>query len=187
MIARLLVLVCGFIGTALLLAGCHYTEEEKWSVCCVLYVRADETAASGARVVLNWYRNVDFDGEGRGGRGPYGEGQTFYNSKDDKIRLEIAAFLAGSPGDRAARYFIGLGMTCDPPSKGGVTRCQIDLPVRARCGPTYRFLPGTTPIPGELQKPFPALLRVRLDLSADSLIEIFSQVDPVSGGRLCHR
>jgi hypothetical protein len=186
----MLMLLCAFAGSVGALTGCHYSEEEKWSVCCVLYVRADETAAGGARIVLNWYRNADFDGEGRGGRGPYGEGQTFYNSKDDKIRLEIAHFLADSPGGHAATYFIDLGMTCDPPptmSKGGMTRCQIDLPVRARCGPTYRFLPGTTPIPEELQKPFPALLRVRLELSADTLIEIFSQVDPVSGGRLCHR
>ena len=191
MIARLLRPACGIAAAALLLTGCHYTEDEKWSVCCVLYVqRNPEPAPAGRATMINWYRHVVFDGEGQGGQGPYGEGGTFYSNKDDKIRSEVMDFLADSPGNRAVDYFIHLGMTCGPAPtslKGIVTRCQVELPVSVRCGPTYQFLPGTTPIPEQMQKALRALLQTSVDLSANAVLRTTSRVAPVPGGRLCHR
>ena len=140
MIARLLRLACGVTAAALLLTSCHYTEEEKWS--------ADQTASAEVSAVIMWYRQTDYDSEGKGGQGYYNEGQTFYSDKDDKIRSDVASFLADNPEKSATDYFIGLGMTCGPYSTAsgtGETRCQIALPVRVICGPTYRFLPGTLP------------------------------------------
>jgi hypothetical protein len=190
-LARMLVRLCVWVGATVLLAGCHYTEQEKWSVCCVLYVQRDaEPMPTGRATIVNWYRHVVFDSGGQGGQGPYGEGRTFYSNKDDKIRSEVADFLADSPGSRAVDYFIHLGMTCGPAptsSKGIVTRCQVELPVSVRCGPTYQFLPGTTPIPEQMQKPFPALLQTSVNLSADTVLTTTSRVDPVPGGHLCHR
>ena len=190
MIARLLVLVCGFIGTALLLAGCHYTEEEKWSVCCVLNIGRDTSGSPGRTKIIEWYWHTYFDGNGQGDKGPYGSGTTFYSNKDDKIRADIADFLSVRSEGRAADYFIDLGMTCDSRSaapKGGTTQCAIELPVQVKCGPTYRFLPGTTPIPERLQKPFAAVLNVSVNLSADTMLSSFARVDPIPGGQLCHR
>lgn len=191
MIARLLRPACGITAAALLLTGCHYTEEEKWSVCCALYVQRDaEPMPAGHAIIVNWYRNADFGGEGRGGQGPYGDGQTFYSNKDDKIRSEVANFLADRPGSRVVDYFIHLGMTCGPvptSSKGAAARCQVELPVSVRCGPTYGFLPGTTPIPEQLRRPFSALLQTSVDLSAGTVLATTSRVAPVPGGHLCHR
>jgi hypothetical protein len=174
-------------GVALLLEGCHYTEEEKWSVCCVLHVGAYDAATPGARTVINWYRSIVFDGDGQGGQGPY---ETLFSNKDDKVRSEVAAFLGDNPEGRAADYFVGLGMTCDPrstASKAIMTQCQVELPVWARCRPTYMFLPGTTPIPKKLQKPFAAVLKVSVYLSANTVLRTSSRVDPVPGGHRCHR
>jgi hypothetical protein len=190
MIACLLRLACAIAAAALLVTGCHYSEEEKWSVCCVLYVGGDTSGSPGRTKIIDWYGHTDFDGNGRGGQGPYGSGTTFYSNKDDKIRADIAAFLSVRRDGRAADYFIDLGMTCDSRSaapKGGTTWCAIELPVQAKCGPTYRFLPGTTPIPERLQKPFAAVLRVSVNLSADTMLSSLARVDPVPGGQLCHR
>lgn len=179
------------LGGSLLLGGCHYTEEEKWSVCCVLYIQLDpEPMPAGRATMVSWYRQVVFSGDGQGGQGTYGESGVFYSNKDDKIRSEVKDFLADSPGGRAVDYFIHLGMTCGPAptsSKGIVIRCQAELLVSVRCAPTYQFLPGTTPIPEQMQKPLPALLQTSVDLSADKLLTTTSRVDPVPGGRLCRR
>lgn len=123
----------------LMLGGCHYTEEQRWSVCCVLYVRADQTATDEARTVIGWHRQSDYDGNGRGGQGYYAEGKTFYSDKDDKIRSDVTAFLDDNPEKRATDYFVGLGMICgsySTASGAGWTRCQIALPVPVICGPT---------------------------------------------------
>jgi len=189
MIASLLRLASGFAATTLLLTGCHYTEEEKWSVCCVLYVRADQAASDEARTVIKWHQQSDYDGNGKGGQGYYGEGKTFYSNKDDKIRADVTAFLDDNPEKRATDYFIGLGMTCgsySTASSNDGPRCQIALPVRVICGPTYRFLPGTTPIPERLKKPVDGVLHVSVDLPAGRPPKTSSRVDPAPGGQLCH-
>lgn len=189
-LARMLLRLCVGVAATVLLAGCHYTEQEKWSVCCVLYVRADETAGFATRVIVDWYRNSDFDGDGQGGLGPYGDGKTYYSNKDEKIRADVLHFIADHPERRAADYFVDLGMTCGSSattSRPGVTHCQVSLPVQVRCGPTYRFLPGTTPIPDQLQKPFAGVLHVSVGLSTNAPLKTLAQVYPVPGGRLCHQ
>ena len=90
MIARLLRLACCFAATAFLLTGCHYTEEEKWSACCVLYIGRDTSSSPGRTKIIEWYWHTDFDGNGQHGKGPYGSGTTFYINKGDKIRADIA-------------------------------------------------------------------------------------------------
>lgn len=190
MTARLLRLACGITAAALVLTGCNYSEEEEWSVCCVLYVRADQTASGEARTVIKWHQQTDYDGNGTGGQGYYGEGKTFYSSKDDKIRADVTAFLDDNPEKRSTDYFLGLGMTCGPyatASGGSGTRCEIALPVGVTCGPTYRFLPGTTPIPERLKRPLAGVLHVNVDLPTGRPLKTSSRVDPVPGGQLCHR
>lgn len=187
---RMLMLVGIFVGLALALGGCHYTEEQKWSVCCVLYVRADQTATGETRTVIGWHRQSDYDGNGRGGQGYYAEGKTFYSDKDDKIRSDVTAFLDDNPEKRATDYFVGLGMICgsySTASGAGGTRCQIALPVRVICGPTYRFLPGTTPIPEQFKRPLAGVLHVSVDLPTARALKASSRVDPLPGEQLCHR
>ena len=178
-------------GIPLSLSGCHYTEEQKWDVCCVLYIaKDDEAQASPARAtIFKWQVLTSFDGRGRANEGN-DSGRFRDSNKKRRIELEIANFLADSPGGRASDYFRSLGMACDPlmPSrKAGVTRCDLELPIQVMCGPTYRRLPGTTPIPKEMQEPLPALLRMSVDLSGDTLIDVTTRIDPVPGGHLCHR
>jgi hypothetical protein len=186
---RLLAGLCALTG-GLMLSGCHYTEEEKWSVCCVLYVRAEQTATDEARTVVAWYRQSDYDGNGRGGQGSYAEGKIFYADKDEKIRSDVTAFLGGNPGKSEADYFVGLGMICGLYSTAlgvGGTRCQIALPVGVVCGPTYRFLPGTTPIPDQMKRPRAGVLHVSVDLPSRGALKTSSRVDPIPGEQLCHR
>lgn len=182
--------ICIWAGAVLSLAGCHYSEEERWSVCCVTHILPEATASSAARTtIISWQRLTLFDGDGRAGDGGYGS-RSFDSYKNHRIKSEIANFLADNPTARATDYLAGLEMTCgaDPTiSKAGRTRCDLELPIWVQCGPTYRFLPGTTPIPGQLQKPLPALLRMRIDLSGNTVLETFTHIDPVPGGHLCHR
>ncbi|MBI2741882.1 MAG: hypothetical protein HYX38_35775 [Rhodospirillales bacterium] len=186
---RILARLCAVTG-GLMLGGCHYTEEQKWSVCCVLYVQADQSATDEARTVIGWHRQSDYDGNGRGGQGSYSEGKTFYSDKDEKIRSDVAAFLDDDPGKRATDYFVGLGMACSSYSSASGTdgtRCEISLPVRVICGPTYRFLPGTTPIPEQMKRPLVGVLHVSVDLPTGRALKTSSRVDPIPGEQLCHR
>jgi hypothetical protein len=177
-------------GTALSLSGCHYTEEQKWAVCCVLYIIKDAAPSQPERAtIIKWQTHTWFHGRGIAGD-PIYLSRTGDTDKEQRIKLEIANFLADSPGGQASDYFRSLGMACDPvtPSpKVGVTRCRLELPIHVRCGPTYGPLPGTTPIPREMQEPLPALLRMSVDVSADTLIGVTTRIDPVPGGHLCHR
>lgn len=187
---RCLVWVGLSAGIPLSLGGCHYTEAQKWDVCCVLYIAKDDKAQDSPerRTILSWQVTTSFNGHGKANEGTIG-GVPFGNKKG-RIEAEIANFLADSPGGRASDYFRSLGMACDPaPSspKAGVTRCDLELPIRVTCGPTYRFLPGTTPIPKEMQEPLSAVLRMSVDLSDVTLIHITTRIDPVPGGHLCHR
>jgi hypothetical protein len=188
-VMRLLIRLCVLTG-GLTLGGCHYTEEQKWSVCCVLYVRADPLATNEARTVIGWHRQSDYDGNGRGGQGYYAEGKTYFSDKDDNIRADVAAFLDDNPEKRPTEYFVGLAMICGSYSTASGTagtRCQIALPVRVICGATYRFLPGTTPIPEQLKRPRAGVLHVSVDLPTGKALKTSSHVDPTPGEQLCHR
>lgn len=177
-------------GIPLALGGCHYTEEQKWAVCCVLYIIKEKAPSQPERaIIFGWQVLASFNGQGRAVDGN-DSGMSPDSNKKRRIKLEIANFLADSPGGRASDYFRSLAMACDPAMsspKAGVTRCHIELPIQVTCGPTYRFLPGTTPIPKEMQEPLPALLRMSVDLSGDTLIDVTTRIDPVPGGHLCHR
>ena len=182
--------LCAVIGAALALGSCHYTEEQKWSVCCVLYVGAGEAAGPEERTIIRWFGWSDYEGDGKGGPGTYSEGKTFYIDRDDKIRGSVAEFLADNPDKRATDYFIGLGMTCSSSqavSGADGSRCRISLPVRVVCGPTYTFLPGMTPIPKQMKKPRAGVLYVSVDLPIGRALKTSSRVDPIPGGQLCHR
>jgi hypothetical protein len=187
-LARLSVIVC-----ALVLSSCHYTEEEKRAVCCVLNIHAYEAAPLGTQIVINWYRSSDFDGDGGGRQGPYGDGEVRFLDKDDKIRLEVKSFLAENPKGEAADFFVALGMTCGPPSvisMLGATRarCEIELPVWVVCRPSYIARPlSSAPIPAPFQKPLAAVLHVSVDVSAKGVRGTSSRVYPVPGGHLCLR
>lgn len=188
LLARPSVIVC-----ALVLSSCHYTEEEKRAVCCVLNIHAYEAAPLGTQIVVNWYRSSDFEGDGAGRRGPYGDGEVRFLDKDDKIRLEVARYLAANPQAGAADYFVALGMTCGPSSVTSMlgatrARCEIELPVRGVCRPSYIARPlSSAPVPEPFQKPFDAVLHVSVDVSAKGLLGTASRVYPVPGGHLCLR
>jgi hypothetical protein len=183
----------GVVACALVLSSCHYTEEEKRAVCCVLNIHAYEAAPVSAQVVINWYRSSDFDGDGSGRQGPYGDGEVRFLDKDDKIRLEVTRFLAENPKGGAADYFVALGMTCGPPSiismlGAARARCKIELPVRVVCRPSYIARPlSSAPIPEQFRKPLDAVLHVSVDVSANGLLGTSSRVFPVAGGHLCLR
>lgn len=138
----------------------------------MLNIRACEAAPASVQVVINWYRSSDFDGDGSGRRGPYGDGDVLFLEKDDKIRLEVTSSLPKNPKRGAADYFVMLGMTCGPPamiSMLGATRarCEIELPVRVVCRPSYVARPlSSAPIPEQSQKPLDAVLHVSVDVSA---------------------
>jgi hypothetical protein len=189
-VIRYFVWLCVWAGPAILLSGCHYSEEDKWKVCCALYVLRDETPSASARTtIIKWQRATWFDGDGSAGDWN-DDNKSSDTIKKRQIKSEIANFLADSPGGRATDYFLSLGMTCSPDTampKVDVTHCDIELPISVVCGPTYRWLPGTTPIPEELQKPLPARLRMTVDISTSTLLDASTRIEPVSGGRLCHR
>jgi hypothetical protein len=109
--------------------------------------------------------------------------------KKRRIESEVADFLARDPGARASDYFVGLGMICRRVAilEEGVARCEIELQIWAECWSKNIFFPGGPPVPEELRKPLPALLRVSVDVSASMIREPATQVLPVPGGRLCHR
>jgi hypothetical protein len=173
-----------------LLGGCHYSEEDKWKVCCALYILRDETPSASARTtIIKWQRATSFNGDGRAVDWN-DDGKSSDTNKKRQIKSEIANFLADSPGGRATDYFLSLGMTCSPDMailKADVMHCEIELAIWVDCGPTYRWLPGTTPIPKELQKPLPALLRMTVDVSTSTLLGASTRIEPVPGGHLCHR
>jgi hypothetical protein len=177
------------VATALSLGGCHYTEAQKWAVCCALYVIKDKAPEPSARATIIEWQGVTMFG-GDGSAADLNDLKSADSNKRRQIKLEIANFLADRPRGQASDYFRSLGMTCGPatPStKVGVTRCDLELPIQVECGPTYRFLPGTTPIPKEMQGLLPAPLRTSVDLSADTLIDVTTRSDPIPGGHLCHR
>lgn len=185
---RLCMVVC-----ALMLSSCHYTEEEKRAVCCVLNIHAYEAAPRDTRIVINWYRSSDFDGDGDGRQGPYGDDAVRFLDKEDKIRLEVTTFLAENPKAGAADYFVALGMMCGSPSVTSMlgatrARCEIELPVRVTCSPSYVARPlSSAPIPERFQKPLDAMLHVSVDVSAKGVLGTSSRVYPVPGGHLCLR
>lgn len=185
--------LCALVGISLTLGSCQYTEDDRRAVCCVLRVHAYEAAPLGARIVINWYRSSDFDGDGPGRPGPYGDGEVRFLDKEDKIRLEVARFLAESPKGWASDYFVALGMTCGPPSVMSMigatrARCEIELPVRVMCRPSYVSRPlSSAPIPEPFQQPLDAVLHVGVDVSATGVLGTSSRVYPVPGGRLCPR
>jgi hypothetical protein len=182
-------------GGGFLLGSCHYSEEEKWGVCCVLYITGEEKPGPSARAtIIDCQRRTWFGGDGSASEvidvGAPRDNWKSHTWKNQQVRAAIGNFLADSPGGRATDYFLSLGMTCSPVMAtpgNDVTQCAIDLPIWVNCGPTYRWLPGTTPIPKELQKPIPAFLRMSVDLSASAVLATSTRIDPIPGGHLCHR
>ncbi|MPZ32576.1 MAG: hypothetical protein GEV13_16520 [Rhodospirillales bacterium] len=144
-VMRLLIRLWAVAGGPML-GGCHYTEEEKWSVYCVLYIGRD--TSGGRTKIIEWYWHTDFDANGQDGKGLYGRGTPFDKNKDDKIRADIADFLSVRPEGRTADYFIGLGMTCSSrstASKVDSTQCEIELPVQVSAVQRTDFFPARHP------------------------------------------
>src|SRR4051794_1218389 len=81
-------------AAALSLSGCHYTEEQKWAVCCVLYIIKDEAPSQSARAtMIEWQAHTGFHGRGIAGDSTV-SGRLGDTPKHRQIRLEIANFLA---------------------------------------------------------------------------------------------
>src|SRR5205823_6354758 len=89
-------------GTALSLGGCHYTEEQKWAVCCALCNIKDEAPSESARAtIIEWQGLTWFDGHGNASDSS-DSGDT---NKKRRTNLEIVNFLADNPGGQASDYF----------------------------------------------------------------------------------
>jgi hypothetical protein len=102
----------------------------------------------------------------------------------------MAEFLASRQGSRPVDYFVDLGMSCMPftiAMKDAATRCEIELPIRITCTALMSFFPWGLPVPRELRRPISAFLRMSVDLSADTLLNVSTRIDPIPGGHLCHR
>lgn len=184
---RYLAWLCFWMGAVLSLGSC-YTAEDSWKICCRLLIVGDETSSPAERrAIMEWQRLTAFreDGSSVDVSNANLPGAT----KKQLISSSLADFLAGQPGSRASDYFLGLGMMCrfGIAPKDDVTRCEIDLPITIKCASLNMFFPGGAPVPEELRKPMPALLRVSVDVSAATLIDMSTRIVPVTGGRLCHR
>lgn len=181
---RTLVLLCGLAGSASGLAGCQYKEEQLWEECCILMVHTDETSSSAARSAILELggRGVFHEDGRRGGKSPEEA-----RRQEQKVEGQLQSFLDGNAGTRPEDYFTSLGMACGSAGSLKTVRCDADLGVWIRCD-KWRFVPfGHVPVPKELRKPIPASLHVGVTLSGSKVLDIYSRVAAVPGGRLCHR
>lgn len=182
-----LVGLCFWFEAILSVAGC-YSPEASWKVCCALVISDEKSNIDARKTIIDWQSWTSFSGDGSAADTmDLGSLETTWKSR--QLRSEIRLFLTGNPGTRPSDYFVGLGMTCrsiDRPA-ADVTRCQIDLPVLVECVSLNVYFPWGAPIPKELQRPIPALLHVRVDVSTSALLDTFTRVLPIPGGRLCHR
>ena len=185
---RYLVWLCVSVGAVLSMGGCHYSEEDSWKICCLLHIVRDEAPSpAGHKTIIDWQRLTLFAGDGSASDG--NDTNLPGSWKKRRIEWEVSDFLVRNPAARGADYFVELGMTCRPGtvSQEAVTRCEIEMQIWAECWSKNIFFPGGAPVPEGLRKPFPALLRVRVDELGSTVREPFTQVLPIPGGRLCHR
>ena len=184
---RTLIQACALATIALSLAGCVYSEEASWRDCCTLSVVTDEPSIPpGQKPMIDWLKATRFAGDGSASDSP-AVGRD--SDKVRRIKAGITEFFVSNPGVRAHEYFLSLGMTCRPAvfaPRVETTRCEIDLPVWVKCQ-SKNMLPGVVPPPKEFRKPIPALLRLSLDVSDRTVLDVRTRIDPVPGGRLCHR
>lgn len=183
-VTRTLALLCALAGSASGLAGCQYKEEQLWEECCILMVHTDETSSSAGRnaILELGGRGVFHDDGRRAGKSPEEA-----RRQEQKVEGELQSFLDGSTGTRPEDYFTGLGMACRSVGSPKTVQCDADLGIWIRCD-KWRFVPfGHVPVPKELRQPVPALLHVGVTLSGSKVLDIYSRVAAVPGGRLCHR
>lgn len=178
-----------WVVAALALGGCHYCEEESWKICCFLHIiRAEASSPASHAVIIAWQGRTLFSDNGLASDA--NDSKLSYSWKKGRIESEVADFLTRTvPETPASAYFAGLGLTCRrlTAAQDSATRCEIDMPVTAECWSRNLFFPGGAPLPKELRKPFHAVLRVGVDVSASTVRDVYTQVFPVPGGRLCHR
>jgi hypothetical protein len=178
------------MAAAFPLAGCHYTEEQSWSICCTTMIVGDETASPpGRQTIIGWVRRTGFSGTGKADEWVNSSLPPFYSWKKNKIASDLADYLAGNPGNPASAFFVSLGMTCrrKAATNDDVTRCDVELPTWVECLSMNIYFPGGPPVPEELRKPLPAVLHVSVDVSASAFLDTSARLQPIPGGRLCHR
>jgi hypothetical protein len=184
-VVKTAMLLSVFLVFASALAGCHYSEDQRWQECCILVVHTDETSSSEGRIaILELSARTFFTGEGRGALST-----DVFRRQKQKMERQLDSFLDGHPGARPSDYFAGLGMACRSlsNSKAGLAQCEADLRIWARCD-KMRFMPfGHVPVPKELEQPIPAVLHVSVSLSDATVLDVSSRVFAIPGGRLCHR
>jgi hypothetical protein len=176
------------MAVAISSAGCHYTEEDSWKICCNLYIVRDNTSASpGRKTIIGWQWNTWFEGDGAAK--DLGGGSSFSDTwKKRQIKSALTDFQIDNPGAPASAYFASLGMTCRPaatPPQDGAVRCEIELPVVIKCN-TLVDIPFAAPLPKELRKPLPATLSMGVEVSNAAVLDVATRIPPLSGGRLCH-
>ncbi|MPZ32574.1 MAG: hypothetical protein GEV13_16510 [Rhodospirillales bacterium] len=181
---RTFALLCAIAVGASGLAGCQYKEEQLWEGCCILMVHTDETSSSPGRIAILELggRGVFHEDGRRAGRSPEAA-----RWQEEKVEGELQSFLEGNAGTQPEDYFAGMGMACRSAGSPKMFQCDADLGIWIWCD-KWRFLPfGHVPVPKELRQPIPALLHIGVTLSGSKVLDIYSRVAAVPGGRLCHR
>jgi hypothetical protein len=175
-----------WVGAALVLCGCHYTEASRWAACCSMGVyRGKEvnTASANAILGLIWDVRFDPDGPARMRMDPKSSRPT----TKEVILSAMNKFMSARSKSPPSDYFVELGMGCRPTAASAtldVTRCEIEVPIHVQCFSTNASEPWGSPLPDELQKPLPARLRLQADVSRTALLDVDVRVLPVPGGRL---
>lgn len=178
--------VCSFVVGVLALTNCHYDEEQAWRECCFLKIVQDTAGSARGKMIVDWaYERMNFDPADGTSRSPVG-GTPWQRQE---ILSAFSRYLADNPGAAMSAYFTSLGMTCRAAGepKENLTRCEIDLPIVAKCLSLNVFYPFRLPVPKELREPFSAVLHVVVDSSVHNLLDVHSRIQPLPGGRLCHR
>ena len=174
-----------WVGIALSLGGCHYTEEDSWQICCNLHIVGDETSSPAARrTIIEWVSKDGFSSQGE-----LNDWVGWDRWPKERISSGYARFSAANWDAQAADYLRTLGMTCRPeqPSAEGKVLCSIELPVWVECTSMNIYFPGGAPVPKELRKPLPARLDLSVAVRWSSILGLSVQIFPIPGGRLCHR
>jgi len=147
----------------------------------------DETSSSPARrAIIGWQQRTWFEGDGRAE--DWGDSAYRGSWKNHQIESALADFQAANPGTPASAYLNSLGMACKAPSgpSPADVRCEIELPIGVRCDILFG-VPGSPPIPKQLEGQVPAILRTSVALPPSGGLEVSTRILPVPGGRLCHR
>jgi hypothetical protein len=178
--------LCAVIAAGLLLAGCSYTEEDSWNVCCSLVVVSDEVSSSQARMtIMNWQRTTSFRADGSAVELIGSKSNTL---KKLSIEKALAEFQAANPDRRPVDYFTSVGMTCSPAvARSNAFSCEVELPIAFGCYSLNVYFPWGAPVPAELRNPMPGYLQMKLDVASNGLLNTTTRIAPVPGGRLCQR